>query len=522
MWEIKYNSVYSLFFEYQGQSFHRKSYKVLVNGKIYHEKLTVNSFSIFQTLNGKVHVQIINEKSEHEFDEIISLEDKNYYLNVNTFLKHLDNEEDHTQAIQALILSVPDNTSLFFPARKYNITSLFLRSNLKLIFEEAAIFNILTQDKKFPVLPDIIENKNFSQREIISTWEGNPQDCHSSIISGYYLKNVELIGPLKIEANASKENWWKNVKQKKIAWRPKTLYFNQCENIKIHGLKIYNSPSWSIHPFYSQNIKIFDTFIFNPADSPNTDGINPESCQNIEINGATFDVGDDCIAIKSGKIYQSKYHNQACEDILIKNCKMEHGHGAIVLGSEISSGVKRLKIENCLFNQTDRGLRVKTRRGRGEKSVIDDIQLTNIEMIDVKAAFTINAYYNCDPDGNSDYVASQEEREVDERTPFLGQFYFKNISCKNLQQVVCMAYGLKEQPIESITIENSLFEFSKEESPGYPLMMREAKKVSRVAYKFLNVNKVKVKNNQYINVNSKNKEFKNVESLEELNDEYCR
>ncbi len=520
MWELKYNSGYSLFYEFKGsKSYFRSAYDVYVNDKLILEDQVTNTFSIyFKTLDKP---KIVIKSTSIEYEQEIELFDTNYYVDISNYLLKDDYNIDITSKLQAVLLAVPDNTTVYFPAATYHITSLFLRSNLKLVFEPGVVFNISTKRELFPIIPDIVEDKQFANEKCLSTWEGNPQASFSSIITGYNLQNIEIVGEVKIEGNASYENWWDNPKQLNVAWRPKTIFLNNCQNVIIHGLSIYNSPSWTIHPFYCNDICFYDVYINNPKDSPNTDGINPESCRNIEINGCNFNLGDDCIAIKSGKIYMAKNHYQPTENIRIVNCKMEHGHGAIVLGSEIACGVKHLEIMNCYFNDTDRGLRVKTRRGRGEKSIIDDITFTNILMNDVRAPITLNAYYKCDPDGNSDYVASRESVSLPEDTPILGKFSFDNLECKNIHQVICMAYGLPEINIEKIQITNSNFSFAQESIAGYPLMMRDEVLVKNTIFDLLNVNHFIVTNNKFENCNRQNKTYTNVSVIKDESNEYC-
>lgn len=106
--------------------------------------------------------------------------------------------------------------------------------------------------------------------------------------------------------------------------------------------------------------------LISPKNSPNTDGCDPESCENVDILGVYFSVGDDCIAIKSGKIYMGRTYKTPSSGFNIRNCSMNFGHGAVVLGSEMSGGIRDIKVSQCIFNQTDRGLRIKTRRGRGK------------------------------------------------------------------------------------------------------------------------------------------------------------
>lgn len=94
---------------------------------------------------------------------------------------------------------------------------------------------------------------------------------------------------------------------------------------------------------------------------PNTDGIDPDGCQDVRIHDCTIDVGDDCIAIKSGT--EDTPNRQVCERIIISNCHFLHGHGGVVLGSEMSSGIRNVVVSSCMFYETDRGIRLKTRRG---------------------------------------------------------------------------------------------------------------------------------------------------------------
>ena len=82
----------------------------------------------------------------------------------------------------------------------------------------------------------------------------------------------------------------------------------------------------------------------------------------------------------------------ACEHILISDCIMYHGHGAVVCGSEMSQNVRNVVITNCIFKGTDRGFRFKTRRGRG--SIIENIRASNIIMEDVHTPFN-DLFYRC-------------------------------------------------------------------------------------------------------------------------------
>lgn len=145
--------------------------------------------------------------------------------------------------------------------------------------------------------------------------------------------------------------------------RPKLISFDGCNRVTLKDLTLVNSPSWTVNPIRCQDVTIDNLSIHNPADSPNTDGIDPESCVNVRISNCHIDVGDDCIAIKAGT--EDTKERIACENIAITNCTMIHGHGGVVLGSEMSGDIRNVVISNCVFKQTDRGIRLKSRRGRG-------------------------------------------------------------------------------------------------------------------------------------------------------------
>lgn len=169
-------------------------------------------------------------------------------------------------------------------------------------------------------------------------------------------------------------------------------------------------------------------------------------------------------------------------------------HGAVVLGSEMSGGVKDLSVTQCYFKETDRGLRIKTRRGRGESARIDGITFENIYMDHVLTPLVMNMYYYCDDDGKTEYVWSKEKLPVDQRTPYLGSFKFKDIVCEHVHAAAGFFYGLPEQPIESIEIENVSFSYAKDAQPFLPAMMSYLDPMVKEGLHFRYVNHVSLKN----------------------------
>ena len=118
--------------------------------------------------------------------------------------------------------------------------------------------------------------------------------------------------------------------------RPPLIQILNCRNLSITDLTLKNPPFWTINPVYCDGVTVRGVTIDNPHDSPNTDGINPESSRNVHISDCHINVGDDCITIKSGRDRQGRRIGRPSENITITNCTMLHGHGGVVIGSEMS------------------------------------------------------------------------------------------------------------------------------------------------------------------------------------------
>lgn len=429
---------------------------------------------------------------------IICTEDESFTLNVKKFGAKGDGVSNDTLSLQAAIMSCPKYGRIFIPRGKYLVTSLFLKSDITIeLGEKAEILGDIDREN-FAILPGLTENEK-DEEYYLGTWEGNPLDSFSSIITGINVENVKIIGRGTINGQASKENWWQNAKIKRRAWRPRTIFLNGCKNILLEGITIKNSPSWTVHPFFSEELKFINLKIENPADSPNTDGIDPESCKNVQYIGIDFSVGDDCIAIKSGKLYLGQKLKRPSENFIIRNCIMKYGHGGVVIGSEMSGGVKNINIEKCIFLKTDKGIRVKTRRGRGKDGVIQGIYVKDVSMEEVKVPFVFNSFYFCDPDGKTEYVYTKEKLPVDERTPEIKDLLFENITCKQTEICAGFLYGLPEKPIENVQFKNIEIEFKDQVIPEIPAMMSFIEEEERSGFFIANV-----KNISFENVDVKN------------------
>ena len=205
-----------------------------------------------------------------------------------------------------------------------------------------------------------------------------------------------------------------------------------------------------------------------------------------------------------------------CSDIVIRNCRMRSGHGGVVLGSELSGGIQNVTVEQCLFEGTDRGFRIKTRRGRGRIGITDNIVFNDIVMRNVKVPFVVNMYYNMgDNTGHTEYVYTTEKLPVDDRTPYIGRFTFKDMTCTGVEYCAGAFYGLPEAPIGGVAFENVSFSYNKSAEAGFPDMKEINKKVKNEGLYFQFVKDVNLKNVKIIDPDGEAIVAEGVENIKE-------
>ena len=284
------------------------------------------------------------------------------------------------------------------PAGTYTTGAITLLSNVNLEVQKGATLLFAFEPELYPIVP--------------TRWEG--LDCWnlSPCIYAYKATDVAITGEGTIDGGGTNETWWKWCGAAHYGWkegmisqrngsrarllkmaedgvpmderrfgpedglRPQLINFNQCDGILIENVTLLRSPFWVIHPLLSKNITVRGVHINN--DGPNGDGCDPESCDGVLIENCFFNTGDDCIAIKSGRNNDGRLWERPSQNIIVRNCEMQNGHGGVVIGSEISGGCRNVFAENNRMDSPnlDRVIRIKTNTCRG--GVIENIYARNI------------------------------------------------------------------------------------------------------------------------------------------------
>lgn len=384
---------------------------------------------------------------------ISSLHAQQYY-NVLNYGAKRDSSKLCTQAIKSAIdeASKAGGGTIYFPAGKYLTGPIHLKSNITIFIDAGAELHFSDDfDNYLPM--------------VASRWEGTDVQNFSPLFYAYKAENITIRGRGIIDGHGKK--WWdfhhslyaknaprskwqdtfaannKNVIMPEVPdmiqrgfLRPPFIQPMYCKNVLIEGITIHNSPFWTVNPEFCENVTVTGVTIENPI-SPNTDGINPESCRYVHISNCHISVGDDCITIKSGKDSAGRKMNVPAENYTITNCTMLSGHGGVVIGSEMSGSVKKIAISNCIFDGTDRGIRIKTARGRG--GVVEDIRVDNIIMKNIRQqAIVFDMQYT-----------KTAPQPVTEKTPIFRDCHFSNITADGNEAI--LIDGIEEMPVDNVT-----------------------------------------------------------------------
>lgn len=315
---------------------------------------------------------------------------------------------------------------------------------------------------------------------VLTRWEG--MDCYNLHPFIYALgqANIAVTGKGVIDGQASDKYWWWMNGSPDFGWkegmisqvsagRPLLLLFEQkqtpveerifgiedalrpqlvniidCKNVLIEDVTLMNSPFWVIHPLRTTNLTVRHVSISSAG--PNSDGCDPESCDNVLIEDCHFNTGDDCIAIKSGRNFDGRRWSLPSKNIIVRGCHMAAGHGGVVIGSEVSGGFSNLFVEDCEMDSPDllRVIRIKTSECRG--GLIENVNVRNVRVGKCsEAILKINLRY--EPD----------ERCVKEFPPYVRNVTLENVTSQGSQYGILIVGLDSPSNVSGITLKDCVF-----------------------------------------------------------------
>ncbi len=356
---------------------------------------------------------------------------------------------------------------VLIPAGKWFTGAIHLRSNVNLHIAEGAL--VLFSDDLKDYLP-----------EVFSRHEGLECMKPSALIYAYECDNIAITGTGRLHGQGLSWQGDRETRKKMLNGkvvtdggdrlrelceqnvpsrqrhfgggegdflRPSFVSPVRCTNVFIEGVTLLYGPMWTVHPIYCENVVIRKVKVTTEGEYGhigNGDGCNPDSCRNVLIEYCDMDTGDDCFTIKSGRADDGLRVGIPCENVVIRHGQGRQGHGGVVIGSETSGGIRNIFIRDCVFNGTDRGIRLKTARGRG--SVIENVWVQDVEMGEIlKEAIIVNTLR---------YTERYPAHPLSEKTPTYRNLNFKNITCAYAHQAAIRIIGLPEKPMSGLRFEN--------------------------------------------------------------------
>lgn len=373
-----------------------------------------------------------------------------------------DGKFDNTQVFKNAILACAKSGGgmVKVPSGKYYTGPIHLESNINLHLEEGAEILFSTNPKDYPIVHTSFEGTEFMN--------------YSPLIYAYQKSNVAITGKGTLNGQANNSNWWSWCGKKEYGWekdmpiqnvkrlmdmaeqgvavsdrvfgdgfylRPTFIEFFDCKNVMLKDLKIVDVPFWIIHPIKSTDVIVDGLTI--TSHGPNNDGCDPEYSKNVIIRNCSFNTGDDCIAIKSGRDADGRRVGIVSENIVVQNCKMFDGHGGVTIGSEISAGVRNVYVENCDMDspELDRAIRIKTNTRRG--GTTENVFVRNLRIGEVKeSVLGIDMFYSVHGNQNGNFI------------PTVQNIFMENITVKNGGKYGILAKGLENSPIKNIVFKN--------------------------------------------------------------------
>jgi len=256
--------------------------------------------------------------------------------------------------------------------------------------------------------------------------------------------DLEISGAGTIDGQG--QAWWQAFRaNQKMTHRPYLIKLTDCTHLKVTGVTLRNSPMFHLVPQNCTDVIIQGISIKSPADAPNTDGIDP-SGWNFLIADCHIDTGDDDIAIKPAP---GKGRTPGNKNFTVKNCAFGHGHG-MSIGGGTAGGIEDLTVSDCIFNQTDYGIRIKTLRGNG--GLLRNCTYENLTMKTMlKSPISIVDYY---PERNAPKDPATEKAEpVNGRAPQNQNIIIRNVTATDCPNAGIIR-GLPEAPIDGLTFSN--------------------------------------------------------------------
>ena len=376
----------------------------------------------------------------------------------DTTLLTLSKQSVNTKAIQQAIdeLSAKGGGTVLVPAGEWFTGRIQLKDNINLHFADSAVLKFSGEIKDY--LPAVFTR--YAGVELMSlgaciyannatniaiTGKGRLIGPGKSPVRDHHQGN-ELMNEIDPATPVSKRIY--DGLSEPYIFRPMFIAPINCSMVYIEGISLEKTAFWNIVPIYCNNIIIRGVTI-NSIGIPSGDGINMESSKNALIEYCTLSCGDDCFTMKAGRGEDGMRVNRPTENVVVRHCLTQAGHGGVTCGSETAGMIRNLYVHDCVFNNTIFTIRFKTRRPRGGGG--ENLFYERIRLNAIKEAFAWDML------GSRIYVGELADRlpvrPINRLTPRYENIHAKDIIVESARYFI-KVQGIPESPLKNVTIEN--------------------------------------------------------------------
>jgi polygalacturonase len=345
-------------------------------------------------------------------------------FNVREFGAVGDGRAKDTAALQrALDACAAKGGEVVVPAGTYLTGSLVVRGGTTVRLTEGATLKGSPDKGDYPI-EDV-------------RWEGRWRPGHRAMLSAEHAKHVSIVGPGAIEGPPFELANLRNPRG------PCLIETVDCSGVVLDGFSTNYRRMWSIHLTDSSNIICANLHVRSDPKPSNGDGIDLDSCTDVKIHHCDIDAGDDAIALKSGRGMEGFTAARPTRDVTISDCTLGSSFAGLAVGTEMSGGIRDIKVTRCTFTRGSNAIFIKSRLGRG--GAIRNINCSDLNAAGPKCFLRIDLLTK----------GIQDEHPVEGRDgiPSASDLRFTDIN--STCDIFCDAtLTPPEKPIQNFTIQN--------------------------------------------------------------------